>query len=77
MVSTRSLLVSSRCRPREQREDNFAQTAVPHKRETGKTVLGTQPDPLKQWEDSVMQTAVPHKKNPCSESITNPGLQRC
>ena len=65
MVSTRSLLVSSRCRPREQREDNFAQTAVPHKRETGKTVLGTQLEPLKQWEDSVLQKSVPHRKNKC------------
>jgi len=31
MVSTRSLLVSARCHAREQREDNVAQTAVPHK----------------------------------------------
>jgi len=31
MVSTRSLLVSARCLPLEQREDNIAQTAVPHK----------------------------------------------
>ena len=31
MVSTRSLLVSVRCGPLVEREDNVAQTAVPHK----------------------------------------------